>query len=194
MKVTLQTTTGIQVNVQHARFQFVRAQIGGKSGKAESVPAAWAGPNLMENIRRMGQVSTTSAMLRLGSGTMGVLYAVGGGNLAALLFDLSEPDIQAWLSEAKRAGNLPIVFQCGDAAKLVRVPVDADIVDLADRATSCVPATRDELVMAMQAVVGQFDDSELLAAWGIDFAALTQGSVSLLTPTAALGGRTTSHH
>lgn len=194
MKLTFQNSTGLSINVQPARFELVRARIDGNAGEPELAPTAWAGSSLMECIGQVGSVATSSALLRLDNCSMGVLYASAGGNLAALLFDLAEPEIQAWLSRAKRTGNLPVVFQCSQSTKLVRIPLDADIVDLVDRASECVRATPDELVMAMQAVVGQFDDSDLMARWGINLADLTHGSVSLLTPTASLGGINSTRH
>ena len=187
MKVTIQTRTGLPVNVQPAKFELVRMRIRGEAGQAESVPAMQAGSQIVESIRQAGALSTSSGLLQFETSTMGVLFASSGGNLAALLFDLAEPEIQFWLRHAKHRDDVPIMFQCGDSAQMVRVRLDDDIVDLANRASTCIRVKAAEIVSAIEVVVGQFDDPETLAQWQSRLPPLTQCSVSVLTPTAALG-------
>lgn len=186
MKVTLQTSTGIDIQLQPARFQTIRGNINGNPADAEAAPAAPVGAGLMDAVARAGNVPTATALLTLSRSSMGVLYACCSGNLAVLVFDLGEPEVRTWLDTARRTGHLPVVLAGGGRAKLVRVPLDEDIERLAERAIDCAPANADDLTTALQAVVAQIEDGEVLASWGVDIARLKQGSVSLLTPTHAL--------
>ena len=184
MKVTLQTRTGIKVQLQPAHFRTVQRDLGSTTGDAEAAPTVLVDAGLIEASTRAGGVPTATAMLTLPHSSIGVLYACCGANLAVLLFDLGEPEVGAWLAQATRVGHLPLVLSAGSKAKVVHVPMDVDIDNLADRARVSKPARVEDLTTAMQLALAQIDDGTQLAAWGVDVDRLTHGSVSLLTPTA----------
>lgn len=193
MKITLHTNTGIEVQLQPALFQAASSCDAGQSGDSLTVPCAPVGAGLLKTVRRNGGIATTTALLALEHTAIGVLYACGDGHLVAMVFDLAEPEVRRWLDAAQRGGSLPLGLTNADESQLVLIPADEDIARLAEYQGACVPATSDELVLAMQAIVSQFDDAATLARWGVDIARLASGSVSLLTPSHALESAATLH-
>lgn len=194
MKVSLQTRTGIKVRLQPAYFRTVQRHSGGTSSEAEAAPTVLVDGGLIEASTRAGGVPTTTALLTLPHSSIGVLYACSGGNLAVLLFDLGEPEVGTWLAQATRVGHLPLVLSAGGKAKVVHVPTDVDIDNLADRARASKPARVEDLTTAMQLALAQIDDGTQLAEWGVDVDRLTHGSVSLLTPAAFADDASTTVH
>lgn len=194
MKITLHTNTGIEVQLQPALFQTASSRGSGHSGDTLAVPFAPVGAGLLKTVRRNGVVATSTALLALEHTAIGVLYACGDGHLAALVFDLAEHEVRRWLAAGQCSGSLPLALTHAGQSQLVLIPTDDDIIRLAEYKDACAPATSDDLVAAMQAIVGQFDDAAMLSRWGVDIARLASGSVSLLTPSHALEGAAAALH
>jgi hypothetical protein len=183
MKVLLKSRHGISIKLQPARFRVSRIALSGDHGEPESVPTVRVGTSLIEEAVRLGGISTASGLLTKSGSSIGVVYAYGAGYLAAMLFDLGEPEVGAWLNVAITNGHLPLALTADDKQKLFRLPIYEAIEDLATRATSSKRASLDDLAWAMQSIIELFDDRDALESQGIDVSTLTQGSVSLLTPT-----------
>lgn len=182
MKAILQSQSGVEIHLQQAVFHRPEPDADASPNRCAVLPAMRVDATLLASIREVGGIATASGALQVESAGFGVLYAYGDGSLATLVFDLSRSEVRHWLAGAQRTGDLPVLMQCGEAAKLVRVPFDADIARLAELASTCASPTADDIVFAMQFVVGQLDDTSTLSRCGLDFGPLKQASVSVLTP------------
>lgn len=182
MKAILQSQSGLEIHLQQAVFHSPDADARTSPSSTAMVPAMRVDATLLASIRKVGGIATASGALQVESAGFGVLYTYGGSRLATLVFDLSRPEVQHWLIGAQRTGDLPVLMQCDDAAMLVHVPFDADIARLAELAGTCANPTTDDVVFAVQLVVGQLDNTSMLSRWGLNAGRVKQASVNVLTP------------
>lgn len=181
MKITLETSIGIQVRVQPAHLEFATPLIGGKPGAMDLGPVLHVCDDLLDFVALAGGVPTRSGVIEMKSAdAMGVVYAKGSCSTAVMLFDLGDSIIQNWLKCSHSLGYLPVQFKSGSRAQLARLPLDDGLQRIIKRSRKCAPATSETLTAAMQFIVSQFDSRQELASLGLESGAQSLADVCLV--------------
>ena len=164
MTQKLVTPAGVIVEMQQTRFRAVTIEASGGTSTSTNLPMGAVSASLMKAATQDDRLATTASVLRHPEGNLGVLYACAGGGLAVMLFDLGEPQVQAWLEESAARGHVSLVLMTDNAHRLVRLPAE-DFHDAFTMSPGSTPASQSAVSDALDALLEQVGDERLAHIW-----------------------------
>jgi hypothetical protein len=129
---------------------------------------------------RQGGVWTSTAAVSTGDACCGVLCVCGAGTLAALVVDLGDPAITAWLRPAFTSSALRVILQGESRSTELMFQASGAVAPLCEQSRKCSKrASMGTLVQAIAMFVQLFNDGHKLAAWGIDVRKIVRRHLSI---------------
>ena len=160
MKFNMLSPHGIAVQAQTTRFETIRLTSPDGRISYETVPVLQVGTMLIESVMQSNALATAISVHESDIGNIGIVYACAGEEIAALVFDLGQPEVQAWLRRSRPTGAVSLVFAGPNDARMVTLPAKDQFEQLSS-ATVATPAHSQQLQVLLTAVVELFDDAEI---------------------------------
>lgn len=182
MSATLSTRTGIEIHLHQARLERVSIIKEGATQLPEPAAALAVPFDLLAAVKLHGGTPVMVTLMRHERTAAGVILVRGIKTLAALMFDVAAPALDAWLAVASEKGYLPVVLRDRATAKVIHAMVGPDIATTIRQRESLRTMTQADLVDAASTVLRTFDDDAALQRVGLEPGAVREATLALLLP------------